>query len=87
MRKSMIGGLALGLILAAGTAWALTEADTGAEWVQAPTPQKIRLANLLSRELGGDPLAYVKCLDDTFAGGANAAMIIRDAAVQCRARQ
>ncbi len=79
--------LALGLILAAGAAWALTEADTGTEWAQAPTPQKIRLANILSRQLGGDPLAYVKCLDETFGGGANATMTIQAAAQDCRAKQ
>ncbi len=87
MRRSVIGGLALGLLLAAGPAWALTEADTGAEWVQAPTPQKIRLGNILSRQLGGDPLAYVKCLDETFGGGANATMTIQAAAQDCRAKQ
>ncbi len=87
MRRSMIGGLAFGLLLAAGPAWALTEADSGTEWVQAPTPQKIRLANILSRQLGGDPLAYVKCLDDIFGGGANATMTIQAAAQECRAKQ
>ncbi len=88
MRKSMIGGLALGLILAAGTAWALTEADTGTEWVQAPTPQKIQVANILSRELGGDPWAIRSCLDQIFTPGSpNLTMSIRDAAQQCRAKQ
>ena len=87
MRTGMIGALALGLVLAAGSAWALVEADTGTEWNQAPTPQKIRLANILSRQLGGDPLAYVKCLDETFTGGANGTMTIQDAAQQCRAKQ
>ena len=87
MRRSTIGGLALGLILAAGPAWALTEADTGRLWLQAPSPQKIRLANILSRELGGDPQAYLACLDQTFADPANESMTIRDAAQQCREKQ
>lgn len=87
MRTRTICELALGLVLAAGPAWALTEADTGKEWVQSPTPQKIRLANILSRGLGGDPQAYVGCLDKTFADPANGGMAIREAAQQCREKE
>jgi hypothetical protein len=87
MRKHLIGGLALGLALAAGPAWALSDADTGGQWLQAPMPQKIAVANILSRQFGGDPMAYVQCLDQTFAGGANASMTIRDAAQQCQPKQ
>lgn len=87
MRKGMIGALALGLALAAGPAWALTDADTGEAWQAAPTRQKIQLANILSRQLGGDPQAYVTCLDALFAQRANQPMLIRDAAQQCRPKQ
>ena len=87
VKRTMIGALALGVVLAAGPAWALSEADTGTEWMQAPTRQRIQVANVLSRQLGGDPLAYVKCLDETFAGGANATMTIQAAAQECRAKQ
>jgi len=87
MRRAILAGVVLGLGLAAGTAWALSEADTGAEWVQAPSPQKIQVANILSRQLGADPWKLVQCLDQTFAGGANPTLTIRDAAQQCRARQ
>ena len=88
MRTGRIGALALGLALAAGPAWALSEADTGVEWQQAPTPQRIRLANILSRQLGGDPYAYVKCLDEMFAPGApNLNITVKDAAQQCQAKQ
>ena len=88
MRTVRTSALALGLILAAGAAWALSEADTGLEWVAAPTRQKIQVANILSRQLGGDPLAYVKCLDEMFPpGGANLTVTIQAAAQECRAKQ
>jgi hypothetical protein len=75
------------MILAVGPAWALSDADTGALWVQAPSKQKTQVANVLSRELGGDPWTYVQCLDKIFADPAKANVSIRDAAKECRARQ
>lgn len=87
MRMGILGGVVLGLALAAGPAWALSEADTGAEWVQAPSPQKVAVSNILSRQIGGDPWKLMQCLDQMFAGGANASMTIRQAAQQCRAQQ
>ncbi len=86
MRKGVIGALALGLALAAGPAWALTDADTGQAWQAAPTRQKLQVANILSRDLGGDPQAYVKCLDEMFAKSENQSLSIRDAAQQCRGK-
>ena len=87
MRAKLIGGMVLAAGLVAGPTWALTDADSGREWMGAPSPQKVRLANLLSRELSGDPLAYVKCLDEVFANPNNQAMTIREAAMQCKAKQ
>jgi hypothetical protein len=84
-KRMMIGALALGAVLAAGPAWALSDADTGGEWLQAPAAQKIQVANILSRELGGDPYAIRSCLDQMFTPGSpNLTMLIRDAAQQCR---
>ncbi len=86
--RGILGALALGLALGAAPAWALSEADTGTEWLQAPNPQKNGLANILSRQLGGDPWAYVKCLDEMFTPGSpNLSMTIMDAARQCKAKQ
>ena len=87
MAKRVVGGLIVSLILAAGPAWALVDADTGALWVQSSSPQKIQVANILSRELGGDPMKYVQCLDKTFSDPKNATMSIREAAQQCKAQQ
>jgi hypothetical protein len=81
-----VGGLIVSLVLATGPAWALVDADTGALWVQASSRQKIQVANILSRELGGDPLKYLQCLDKTFADPKNASMSIREAAQQCKAQ-
>jgi hypothetical protein len=87
MTKRGFGALIVGLVLVAGPAWALSDADTGGQWVQAPSPQKIQVANILSRELGGDPWKYLQCLDKIFADPANANLAIRDAAQQCKAQQ
>lgn len=46
-----------------------------------------QVANILSRELGGDPWKYVQCLDKIFTDPANAKLTIRDAAEQCKAQQ
>ena len=83
----VIGALIVSLVLTAGPAWALVDADIGALWVQASSPQKIQVANILSRELGGDPLKYLQCLDKTFSDPKNASMSIREAAQQCKAQQ
>ena len=87
MPKRGFGALSVGLVLLAGLAWALSDADSGALWVQARSPQKIQVANILSRELGGDPWKYVQCLDKIFTDPANAKVTIRDAAEQCKAQQ
>jgi hypothetical protein len=87
MTRRGIGAVIVGLVLLAGPAWALSDADTGGQWVQAPSPQKIQVANILSRELGGDPWKYVQCLDKIFTDPANAKTSIRDAAQQCKAQQ
>lgn len=87
MRRGVFGVTIIGLILVAGLAWALGDADTGALWVQASSKQKIEVANILSRELGGDPGKYVQCLDKIFADPTNAKMTIRDAAQQCKAQR
>jgi len=87
MARRVLGALVVGLALAAGPAWALSDADAGVQWVQAASPQKIAVANILSRELGGDPWKYVQCLDKAFADPNNAAMTIREAAKQCKSQQ
>lgn len=87
MARRGIGAVTVALVLLAGPAWALSDADSGALWVQARSPQKIQVANILSRELGGDPWKYVQCLDKIFTDPANAKMTIRDAAEQCKAQQ
>src|SRR3972149_4452658 len=48
-RGAVALGLATGLALAAGPAWALVEADTGAEWLQAPSREENAPANIPSR--------------------------------------
>ena len=88
MRRCAFGAVIGALILTTtGVAWALSEADTGNLWAQAPSNQKIQVANMLSQELGGDPWKYVQCLDAIFGDAANAKLTIRDAAEQCKARQ
>ena len=87
MGRCAFGAVIVGLILTAGVAWALSEGDTGNLWAQAPSKQKIQVANILSRELGGDPMKYVQCLDKTFSDPKNATMSIREAAQQCKAQQ
>ena len=84
MARRMFCALIVWSILTAGLAWALTDADTGGQWVQASTRQKIEVANILSRGLGGDPGKYMQCLDKVFADPKNANMSIREAAQQCK---
>ena len=87
MARRVFGALIVWSILTAGLAWALSDADTGGQWVQAPSPQKIQVANILSRDLGGDPGKYVQCLNKVFADPMNANMSIREAAQQCKNQQ
>ena len=87
MAKRVFGVLIVSLALAAAPAWALSDADTGVQWVQASSRQKIEVANILSRGLGGDPGKYVQCLDKAFADPKNAGMTIREAAQQCKSQQ
>jgi hypothetical protein len=75
------------LTLMAGSAWALSDADTGALWAQASTNQKIQIANILSRDLKMDPRELESCLDRILQEPANAAMVIREAAQLCKPRQ
>ena len=87
MRRGVFGVAVVGLILWAAMAWALSDADNGGQWIQAPSRQKIEVANILSRELGGDPSKYLQCLDKVFADPKNANLSIRQAAQQCKAQQ
>lgn len=81
-------GLALGMALAAGPAWALVGADTGAEWIQANSREKLGLANILSREVGGDPWVLYQCLDKLFGPDSpSLKMTIQEGARRCRAEQ
>jgi hypothetical protein len=80
------GVLAIGLVLAAGPAWALSDGDTGSTWSQAPVKQKIQVVNILSRDLGIDPGKLQQCLENAFADPANAGKTILDAARQCKAK-
>jgi len=80
------GVLAIGLVLAAGPAWALSDADAGSVWAQAPAKQKIALVNILSRDLGVDPGKLEQCLENTFGDPVNAGKTILDAARECKAK-
>ena len=82
-----LGLLAIGLILAAGPAWALSDGDVGSVWIQAPVKQKIEVVNILSRQLGVDPGKLEQCLENAFADPANAGKTILDAARQCKAQR
>jgi hypothetical protein len=82
-----VGVLAIGLALAAGPAWALSDGDVGSAWIQAPAKQKIELTNILSRELGIDAGKLQQCLENAFAEPANAGKTILDAARQCKAQR
>jgi hypothetical protein len=80
--------LALGIASAAGPAWALVGADTGAEWIQATSQQKVGVANILSREVGGDPWALYQCLDKLFTPNSpEVRLTILEGAKKCRAEQ
>jgi len=84
MTRILLGALAVAFIAVAGPVWALSDADSGGEWIQAPTRQQIQVVNILSRELGVDPAKLQQCLDKTFADPANTGKTIRDAAQQCK---
>jgi hypothetical protein len=79
--------LAATLIAVAGPAWALSGAESGSVWIQAPFNQRIQVTNVLSRELGVDPSKLQQCLDKTFADSANAGKTIRAAAQECKAQK
>jgi hypothetical protein len=88
MVKRAFMPLVFAMILAVGPAWALSDADAGALWVQASSQQRNQVANILSRELGGEPWKYVQCLDKILADPATArTRTIRDAAKECKAQQ
>ncbi len=80
--------LGLGVAGASGAAWALVGADSGAEWIQASNQAKLGLANILSREVGGDPWALYQCLDKLFSPNSpDLRLTIQDGARRCRAEQ
>jgi len=88
MWRNILSILVLGFALTGTPAWALTDADSGAEWLQATVNQKIAVTNILSRELGGDPRDYQTCLDQIFTPGSpNLRMTIRNAVQLCKPRQ
>jgi hypothetical protein len=88
MWRNIFSILVLVSALTGSPAWALTDADTGAEWLQATVNQKIAVTNILSRELGGDPRVYQTCLDQIFTPGSpNLQMTIRNALQLCKPRQ
>ena len=82
----VLGALAATFIAVAGPVWALSDADSGGEWIQAPTRQQIQVVNILSRTLGVDPAKLQQCLDKTFADPVNAGKAIRVAAQECKAQ-
>ena len=83
---SVLGALAAAFLAVAGPVWALSDADSGGEWIQAPTRQQIQVVNILSRTLGVDPAKLQQCLDKTFADPVNAGKTIRVAAQECKAQ-
>jgi hypothetical protein len=87
MGPRLFGIMIVCLVLRSGLAWALTDADTGTQWVQAPSRQKLEVVNILSREMGGDPGKYMQCLEKTFADPKNANMSIREAIQHCKDQQ
>jgi hypothetical protein len=87
MAKRVFSALVVGLVLTAGLAWALSEADIGGVWIQATFNQRIQVANILSREFKIDPGKLLECLEKVFADPANGNMTIRDAAQKCKAQQ
>jgi hypothetical protein len=84
MTRTLVGVLAVAFIAMAGPAWALSGAETGGVWIQAPFNQRIQVTNVLSRELDVDPVKLQQCLDKTFADPANASKTIRAAAQECK---
>jgi len=83
---SVLGVLAAAFLAVAGPVWALSDADSGGEWIRAPTRQQIQVVNILSRTLGVDPAKLQQCLDKTFADPVNAGKAIRVAAQECKAQ-
>lgn len=87
MRRTLVGIVAASLVTMAGAAWALSGAEPGSVWIQAPLNQRIQVTNVLSRELGVDPVKLQQCLDKTFADPAHAGTSIRSAAQACKEQQ
>ena len=73
-----------GLLAFAGPAWALSEADTGGSWIQAPFQQKIQVTNVLSRVLGMNPEKLQQCLEKKFADPANSDKTILSVGQECK---
>jgi len=86
MKRWVPVGLAIGLVVGAGDAWAMVGADTGGVWVQSSWKEKTELTNIISLELGGSPEMYLNCLEKTFQDPANANKTIIDAAKECKAK-
>jgi hypothetical protein len=87
MTKGVISALVVGLFLAAGPAWALSEGDVGVVWIQATFNQRIQVVNILSLEFNMDPRKLQECLGKMFDDPANGNMTIRDAAEKCKAKE
>ena len=83
----LLSGFLAGIALGVRRAEAIVGADTGVVWVQAPWKNRIELTNILSRELGGVPSMYLRCVDRTFRIPAAAHETILAAAQACRAAQ
>ena len=84
MRPVLFGALTAWLLATAVPAWALSDADTGGVWIQAPFNQRIQVTNILARDLGLDPAKLQQCLDKVFADPTNTGKTIREAAQQCK---
>jgi hypothetical protein len=87
MQRLRVGALAALVSGIARSAWALSDADPGAVWIQAPFQQKVQVTNILSRGLGVEPGTLQQCLDKVFADPANASKAIRDAAQECKSQK
>lgn len=84
--RTLFSAFALFLVVST-CAWALSDGDSGGAWIQAPSPQKIQVTNILSRDLGVDPGKLQECLEKTFAKPANVGKSIREAAHACKTQQ
>ena len=87
MDRVLFGALSMWLLAMAGTAWALSDGDTGGVWIQSTFNQRIQVTNILSRDLGVDPAKLQQCIDKTFADPNNTGRTIREAAQLCKEQE